>query len=146
MYTFASHHEGRNLDSEVPWPHLLRVLFGMDFIRDITCCLCLLGLFRLVGNVRLKIIVETDVDYRRHLRPFFLDPDLETPTKYKKYYNFVCWVVIQTTYNYIAQPFLILSFWDSLRLWGRLKVSSPQIVLISVLRSYWYRCLSFVLP
>lgn len=146
MYIFASHLEGRSLDSEVLWLRLLRVLFGMDFIRDITWCLCLRGLFRLVGNVWPEIIVKTDVDYRRHLRPFFLDQDLETPTKYKKYYDFVCWVVIQTTYNYIAQPFLILSFWDSLRLWARLKVTSPQIVLTSVLRSYWHRCLSSVFP
>jgi lysophospholipid acyltransferase len=89
------------------------------------------GLIQTCGKcMTKKIIHETDVDYRRHFRPFFLDSDLETPTKYKKYYDFVCWVVIQTTYNYIAQPFLILTFWDSLRLWARLKVSSPQIILI----------------
>lgn len=63
-----------------------------------------------------------DVDYRRHFRPFFLDSDLVTPTKYKKYYDLVCWIVIQTSYNYITQPFLILTIRDSLRLWGRLYV------------------------
>ena len=62
------------------------------------------------------------VDFRRHLRPFFLDADLTTPTKYKKYYDVVCWLVTLTTYNYIVQPFIILTIWDSLRLWGRLRV------------------------
>jgi lysophospholipid acyltransferase len=70
-----------------------------------------------------SLYLSTDVDYRRHFRPFFLDPDLVTPTKYKKYYDFVCWVVIQSTYNYVVQPFIILTVWDSLRLWGRVKVS-----------------------
>lgn len=63
-------------------------------------------------------------DYRRHLRPFFLDADLVTPTKYKKYYDVVCWIVTLSTYNYVVQPFVILTIWDSLRLWGRLNVLS----------------------
>lgn len=62
------------------------------------------------------------VDYRRHIRPFFLDADLTTPTKYKKYYDFTCWLVIVSTYNYVVQPFITLTIWDSLRLWGRLYV------------------------
>jgi|SRR5277367_4641693 len=62
------------------------------------------------------------IDYRRHFRPFFLDPDLETPTKYKQYYDMACYVVIQTTYNYLAMAFLILTVSDSLKLWSRLYV------------------------
>jgi hypothetical protein len=145
MYTFESRHEARNLDSRVSWPRLSRVLFGMDFIRDITSHLYPGRLYKLVENVGPTTIVDTDLDYRRHFRPFFLQQDLETPTKYKRYYDFVCWVVIQTSYNYIVQPFIILSFWDSLRLWARLKVSSPRMILTSVLRSYRHRCLS-ILP
>jgi hypothetical protein len=70
------------------------------------------------------------IDYRRHLRPFFLDPDLSTPTKYKKYYDFTCWLVIMSTYNYIVQPFIILTIWDSLRLWARVKVSMNLLWLM----------------
>jgi lysophospholipid acyltransferase len=88
------------------------------------------GLVQTCGKC-IAVQCRTDVDYRRHLRPFFLDPDLTTPTKYKKYYDFVCWVVIISTYNYIVQPFIILTIWDSLRLWGRLKVFSQSIKLIS---------------
>ena len=122
-YIWESRHEGRNLGLEVRWQHLLHLLSGMDSIRDIISLLFLLVWFRLAGNVHCFFVVDgLTIDYRRHLRPFFLDSDLSTPTKYKKYYDFTSWLVIISTYNYIVQPFIILSIWDSLRLWARLKV------------------------
>ena len=88
------------------------------------------------------------LDYRRHLRPFFLEAGLVTPTKYKIYYDIICWLVIQTSYNYVAPPFLILTIWDSLRLWARLKVPSytPEISHALVLRPHWNLRVTFVFP
>ena len=87
-------------------------------------------------------------DYRRHFRPFFLDPDLETPTEYKKYYDLLCYVVIQTTYNYVAMPFLILTIADSLKLWSRLYVKPlpPDSSDWVVLRPYRYCGIAVIFP
>jgi hypothetical protein len=126
MSTCGSPLGARNQGSAARWRRLLRVLCGMDFTRDIILLLSPPGSSRLVESVRTTSSGESDRgDYRRHFRPFFLDADLVTPTKYKIYYDLVCWLVIQTTYNYVAQPFLILTIWDSFRLWGRLHVPPP---------------------
>ena len=78
----------------------------------------------------------------------YLDPDLETPTEYKKYYDLLCYVVIQTTYNYVAMPFLILTIANSLKLWGRLYVNPlpPDSSDWVVLRPHWYCGIAVIFP
>lgn len=127
----ALHHGEKNLVFEVQWQHSQQVRYGMAFIPDTTWRLSQQASSKHVGNVHLSIY-SIKIDYRRHLRPFFLDADLITPTKYKKYYDIISWLVIMSTYNYVVQPFIILSIWDSLRLWGRLKVLFPMCCFIEL--------------
>ncbi|KAK9246727.1 MBOAT, membrane-bound O-acyltransferase family-domain-containing protein [Lipomyces tetrasporus] len=54
---------------------------------------------------------------RRYIRPFFLTPDLSQPSPYKKYYDAVTYVGTQLTMAYAVQPFMLLSFSDSMRAW-----------------------------
>ncbi|KAK9470887.1 MBOAT, membrane-bound O-acyltransferase family-domain-containing protein [Dipodascopsis tothii] len=56
---------------------------------------------------------------RRYIRPFFLTPDLSGPGPYKRYFDFVSWVAVQLGIAYTVQPFVILGFYDSMRLWAR---------------------------
>ncbi|RMZ81597.1 hypothetical protein DV737_g2532, partial [Chaetothyriales sp. CBS 132003] len=56
---------------------------------------------------------------RRYVRPFFLTPDGKQGTKYKIYYDVVCWFVTQFTYCFVTAPFLILGFNDCIKVWAR---------------------------
>lgn len=58
-------------------------------------------------------------DFRRHVRPFFMDPISGKPSPKKKYYDFVTYVVTQLTFSFVTSPFLILSFSGSLLAWSR---------------------------
>lgn len=55
--------------------------------------------------------------YRRNLRPIFISRDGSSVSKYKKVYDFVCWIVTQSAFGYICQPFVILELGKSLALW-----------------------------
>ncbi|KAI0554943.1 MBOAT family protein [Xylaria curta] len=57
--------------------------------------------------------------YRRNLRPFFLDPLSQKPLSNKKYYDFASWLATQTTFSFVAAPFIILGFKESLQVWSR---------------------------
>ncbi|KAH7308231.1 MBOAT, membrane-bound O-acyltransferase family-domain-containing protein [Stachybotrys elegans] len=57
--------------------------------------------------------------YRRHIRPFFMDPVTGNPTPSKKYYDFLTYVVTQITFSFTTVPFLILSFKGSMLAWSR---------------------------
>ncbi|KAI0413713.1 membrane-bound O-acyltransferase domain-containing protein 1 [Xylaria grammica] len=57
--------------------------------------------------------------YRRNIRPFFLDPVTQKPLPNKKYYDFASWLATQTTFSFVAAPFIILGFKDSLEVWSR---------------------------
>jgi lysophospholipid acyltransferase len=57
--------------------------------------------------------------FRRYIRPFFLTPDGKSPTKYKKYYDVVCWFNTQLAFCFCTAPFVILKFNDSLKVWAR---------------------------
>lgn len=57
--------------------------------------------------------------YRRNIRPFFIDPVSQKPLPSKKYYDFVSWLATQTTFSFVAAPFIILGFKDSLEVWSR---------------------------
>ena len=58
-------------------------------------------------------------NYRRHFRPFFLTPDGKKGTKYKIYYDVVCWFVTQLAFSFATAPFVILGFNDSITAWAR---------------------------
>ncbi|KAI9784993.1 MAG: lysophospholipid acyltransferase [Geoglossum umbratile] len=57
--------------------------------------------------------------FRRHVRPFFLSPDGKTPTKYKIHYDICGYVATQLSFAFVAAPFIVLSFRDSLLVWSR---------------------------
>ncbi|KAF2965770.1 hypothetical protein GQX73_g7794 [Xylaria multiplex] len=57
--------------------------------------------------------------YRRNVRPFFLDPVSQKPLPNKKYYDFISWLATQTTFSFVAAPFIILGFKESLQVWSR---------------------------
>ncbi len=59
------------------------------------------------------------VDFRRHVRPFFLDANTGQPTPKKKYYDIVTYLVTQITFCFATAPFLVLSFRGSLLAWSR---------------------------
>lgn len=56
-------------------------------------------------------------NFRRYVRPFFLTPDGNQPTPYKKYYDIASYVVTQLTLSFTVMPFIFLSFSDSIRVW-----------------------------
>lgn len=62
------------------------------------------------------LLISTD--FRRHVRPFFLDPITGGPTPNKKFYDFATYLVTQLTFTFTTLPFLILGFGDSLGAWA----------------------------
>ena len=66
------------------------------------------------------MVVLPLVDYRRYLRPFFLDPATGMPSPSKKYYDILSLVVTQLTFSFATAPFLVLSFSGSLQVWARM--------------------------
>lgn len=57
------------------------------------------------------------IDFRRHLRPFFLTPDTNKPTAQKSYYDLLSWLATQLTLSFAVLPFIFLSLPDSLAVW-----------------------------
>ncbi|KAK5950457.1 Lysophospholipid acyltransferase [Knufia fluminis] len=58
-------------------------------------------------------------NFRRYIRPFFLEADGKTGTKYKIYYDIASWLVTQTAFCFVTAPFVILGFSDSIKAWAR---------------------------
>ena len=59
------------------------------------------------------------VDFRRYLRPFFLNPATNSPLPTKRYYDIFSFLVTQLTFSFVVAPFLILSFSGSIKAWSR---------------------------
>lgn len=57
------------------------------------------------------------IDFRRHIRPFFLTPDGTTPTPHKPYYDLASYLATQLTLSFAVLPFIFLSLPDSLTVW-----------------------------
>ncbi|PTB66592.1 MBOAT-domain-containing protein [Trichoderma citrinoviride] len=67
----------------------------------------------------LASLIQTSAkNFRRHVRPFFLDPITGNPTPKKKYYDFATYLVTQLTFSFTTLPFLILAFGESFRAWS----------------------------
>ncbi|KAL6850897.1 Lysophospholipid acyltransferase [Amphichorda felina] len=56
--------------------------------------------------------------FRRHVRPFFLDPLTGNPSSKKLYYDVATFFGTQATFAFAVSPFLLLTFTDSLRTWS----------------------------
>lgn len=77
--------------------------------------------------------VQTVAKYfRRHVRPFFMSADQNTPGPYKKAYDLFGLVVTQLSFAYIVAPFIILDFKNSLLLWSRVYVCSTGPLILSL--------------
>ena len=61
----------------------------------------------------------TVLDFRRHVRPFFLTPDGQRPTAYKPYYDIMSYLVTQTAFCFTTAPFVLLTLPSSLLVWAR---------------------------
>ncbi|KAH7140548.1 MBOAT, membrane-bound O-acyltransferase family-domain-containing protein [Dactylonectria macrodidyma] len=58
-------------------------------------------------------------NFRRHVRPFFLEPITGNPTRKKKYYDFFSYLATQLTFSFTTAPFLVLSLSGSILAWRR---------------------------
>ncbi|KAI9147914.1 Lysophospholipid acyltransferase [Paramyrothecium foliicola] len=68
----------------------------------------------------LASLVQTAAkNFRRHVRPFFLDPVTGHPLPTKKYYDVLTWLVTQLTFSFTTIPFLVLSLGGSLWAWSQ---------------------------
>lgn len=61
----------------------------------------------------------TTIDFRRYLRPLFMEADGQKPGAYKTYYDFVTYLITQAMFCFTTAPFVILSLSDSLKVWSR---------------------------
>ena len=59
-------------------------------------------------------------NFRRHIRPFFFDPDGKSSTSNKRYYDVFSLVVTHLAFSFTVTPFVILRFDDSITAWSRL--------------------------
>lgn len=58
-------------------------------------------------------------DCRRHLRPFFLDPQTSNPTPHKLTYDILSYLITQITFSFTTAPFVLLSLPASFLVWSR---------------------------
>ena len=68
-----------------------------------------------LGNQTADLV---DLDLRRYVRPFFLDPTSQQPLPSKKYYDFLSWFTTQVTFSFVAAPFVVLRLDESLAVWA----------------------------
>lgn len=69
--------------------------------------------------MRSSACADITADYRRHVRPFFLEPITGNPSPKKKYYDALTYFVTQLTFSFATTPFVILSFSGSIFAWSR---------------------------
>ncbi|KAF5619417.1 mboat family [Fusarium tjaetaba] len=70
--------------------------------------------------------------YRRHVRPFFLEPITGNPSPKKKYYDFVSYLATQLTFTFATAPFLVLTLQGSLLAWSRVYFYAVIWTLLSL--------------
>ncbi|KAM0607102.1 hypothetical protein ACHAP0_008472 [Verticillium nonalfalfae] len=66
-----------------------------------------------------SLIQTVAKNFRRYVRPFFLDPDSGLPNRRKKYYDVLSFLTTQVVMSFAVAPFLILSFSGSVLVWSR---------------------------
>lgn len=72
-------------------------------------------------------------DFRRLVRPFFLDAITGGPSPRKKYYDAASLIVTQLTFSFATTPFLVLTFADSIRAWSRVYFYGAAWTVIGLL-------------
>ena len=58
------------------------------------------------------------LDFRRHIRPFFLTPS-GSPTKYKPIYDFLSYLTTQLAFSFATAPFILLDLTSCMLVWSR---------------------------
>ncbi|KAI1454954.1 MBOAT family protein [Annulohypoxylon moriforme] len=66
-----------------------------------------------------SFVQQAAKNYRRTIRPFFLDPVTQKPLPSKKYYDIASWLATQTTFSFVVAPFVILRLDQSMLAWSR---------------------------
>ncbi|KAI5855608.1 MBOAT family protein [Durotheca rogersii] len=66
-----------------------------------------------------SFVQQTAKNFRRNVRPFFLDPVTQKPLPSKKYYDFASWLATQLTFSFLVAPFIVLRLDASLLAWQR---------------------------
>lgn len=66
-----------------------------------------------------ETIMLTKKDFRRYVRPFFLTPDGQRPTRYKPYYDVISYLTTQLAFTFTTAPFILLSLQSSIQIWAR---------------------------
>ncbi|CAN6627153.1 lysophospholipid acyltransferase [Trichomonascus vanleenenianus] len=71
-------------------------------------------------------------DFRRHIRPIFMEPDGVTPGPHKRYYDIVSWFVTQLSFGYLIQPFALLDLKPSLKVWSSVYFYIHLLIIVLV--------------
>ncbi|KAI9762312.1 MAG: hypothetical protein M4579_000460 [Chaenotheca gracillima] len=58
-------------------------------------------------------------NFRRHVRPFFIDPKTSSPTSYKPVYDVLSYLITQAAFSFAVAPFVLLTFPASSLVWAR---------------------------
>ncbi|KAI4181048.1 MAG: hypothetical protein L6R41_006849 [Letrouitia leprolyta] len=58
-------------------------------------------------------------NFRRYVRPFFLTPDGQKPSRYKIYYDILSYLTTQTAFCFTTAPFVLLTLPASVLVWSR---------------------------
>ncbi|KYK55868.1 MBOAT family protein [Drechmeria coniospora] len=66
-----------------------------------------------------SLIQTAAKNFRRFVRPFFLDPVTSGPSRNKKYYDVASYLATQLTFSFVTTPFLLLSFGGSVHAWAQ---------------------------
>jgi lysophospholipid acyltransferase len=70
--------------------------------------------------------------FRRHVRPLFLNADGKTPGPYKRAYDIFGILATQLAFSYIVAPFIMLSFASSIKVWARVWFYGHVGILIAM--------------
>lgn len=70
--------------------------------------------------------------FRRNIRPIFMLSDGITPGPHKVLYDIVSFVVTQIGFGYVVQPFMILEFGASIKLWKSVYFYGHAVVAIVI--------------
>ncbi|KAF5663668.1 putative membrane-bound O-acyltransferase domain-containing protein [Fusarium heterosporum] len=80
-----------------------------------------------------SLIQTVAKNFRRHVRPFFLDPVTGNPSPNKKYYDFASYLATQLTFTFATAPFLILQLQGSLLAWSRVNFYAVIWTVLSLI-------------
>ncbi|QUC22110.1 uncharacterized protein UV8b_06351 [Ustilaginoidea virens] len=80
-----------------------------------------------------SLIQTAAKNFRRIVRPFFLDAVSGEPTPRKKYYDITSFIVTQLTFSFATTPFLLLNLADSVRAWSRVYFYGAAWTLASLI-------------